>query len=106
MIRRFVLWPLRAAGFVMELLFVWYFVCVQINAIGYLVGKRSAVISGMTPPARIDSLAAAVCDIVAGLVFEAVAALISGIAIAFALTSLRDARRVAVLRPRKASRVD
>jgi hypothetical protein len=106
MIRRFVLRPLLGAQFVMELLFVWYFVCVQINAIAYLAGKRSAVITGTTPPARIDCVVAAVGDIVAGLVFEAVVALIWAIAIAFALTSLREARRVFAIRRRKAGRAD
>jgi hypothetical protein len=106
MIRRFVLRPLLAAQFVMEFLFVWYFICVQINAVAYLAGKRGAVISGATPPVRIGSVVAAVGDIVAGLVFEAAVALTSVIASAFVLTSLREARRVAAIRRRKAGRAD
>lgn len=100
------MWLLRAAVFVIQLLGVAYFACVQINAIAYLTGKRGAIIGGTTPPVRIDSVAAAVGDIVIGLVFEAVVALIVTIVGAIALTSLRDARRLAAIRRRKASGVD
>jgi hypothetical protein len=106
MSRRPALWLLRAAALAIQLLFVVYFVCVQINAVGYLAGKRSAVISGTTPPVQIDGVAAAVGDIVIGLVFEVVVALISAIMIAIGLTSLRDARRLGAIGRRKASRVD
>lgn len=100
------MWLLRAVAFVMQLLLVAYFVCVQINAIAYLAGKRGAIISGTTPPVRIDGVAAAVGDIVIGLVFEAVVALIVAIVVAIALTSLRDAGRLAAIRRRKASGAD
>jgi hypothetical protein len=100
------MWLLRAAVFVMQLLVVAYFVCVQINAIAYLVGKRGAIISGTAPPIRIDGVAPAAGDIVIGLVFEAVVALIAAIVVAIALTSLRDAGRLAAIRRRKASGAD
>jgi hypothetical protein len=100
------MWLLRAAVFVMQFLGVAYFVCVQINAIAYLAGKRGVVISGTTPPVRIDGVAAAMGDIVIGLVFEAVVALIVAIVVAIMLTSLRDASRLARIRRRKASGVD
>jgi|SRR5579872_1432727 len=106
MSRHPVLWLLRAAAFVIQLLAVAYFVCVQINAIAYLAGRHAAIISGTTPPVRIDGDAAAVGDIVVGLVFEAVVALIVAIMVAIALTSLRDARRVAAIRRRRASGAD
>jgi len=80
----------------MALLFCVYFVCVQINAIGYLAGKGNAIILGMKPPLPIDSDAAATVDIVIGLLFEAFTTLITAIAGAIALASVRsflDARR-------------
>jgi hypothetical protein len=101
-----VMWAIRAAVLMMQLLFVAYFVCVQINAIAYLAGKHSAVIGGVKPPAPIGSDTAAIINIVVGLVFEAVVALIVAIVSAIALTSLRDARRLAELRKRRASGVD
>jgi len=100
------MWLLRAAVFVMQLLGVAYFVCVQINAIAYLAGKRGAIISGTTPPVGIDGVAAAAADIVIGLIFEAVVALIVAIVLAITLTNLRDASRLAEIRRRKASGVD
>jgi hypothetical protein len=106
MSRHPVMWLLRAAVFVVQLLAVAYFVCVQINAIAYLAGKHGAIISGTAPPVRIDSVAAAAGDIVIGLVFEAVVALIVAIVASIALTNLHDARRVAAFRRRKASGAD
>jgi hypothetical protein len=106
MSRHRVLWLFRAAAFVLQLLFGVYFVCVQINAVAYLAGRRGAVISGTTPPVRIDSVAAAVGDMVIGLVFEAVIAVIAAIMIGIALSSLRDGRRLAAIRRREASGVD
>jgi hypothetical protein len=100
------LWLFRAAAFVMQFLGVAYFVCVQINAVAYLAGKRGAIISGTTPPVRIDGVGAALGDIAIGLVFEAVVALIVAIVGAVMLTSLHDARRLAAVRRRKASGAD
>jgi hypothetical protein len=106
MSRHPVMWLLRAAVFVIQLLGVAYFVCVQINAIAYLAGKHGALVGGTAPPVRIDSVAAAFGDIVIGLVFEAVVALIVAIVVSIMLTSLGDARRVAAFRRRKAGGVD
>jgi hypothetical protein len=91
-------WLFRAVALVMDVLFFVYFVCVQINAVGYLAGKRSAIISGATPPIKIDSGTAAAADILIGLVIEVVTALVAAVATAMALTWLRDARRVKHLR--------
>jgi hypothetical protein len=87
-----VLTLLRAAGLVTILLFAVYWVCVQVDAIAYLAGKRNAIIGGMTPPVPVDSDAMAAVDIVIGLIFEAIAALIVSIAAAVAVARLRAAR--------------
>jgi len=100
------MWLLRAAAFVVQLLLVAYFVCVQINAIAYLAGKRGTIVGGTTPPVRIDSVAAAAGDIVIGLAFEAVVALIAAIAVATLLTRMRDTRRLAAFRRREAGGAD
>ena len=83
----------RAAGLVTILLFAVYWVCVQVNAIAYLARKRSAIIGGTTPPVPVDSDAMAAADIVIGLIFEAIAALIVSIAVAVAVARLRAARQ-------------
>jgi len=106
MSRHLAMWLFRAAVFVIQFLAVAYFVCVQINAIAYLAGKRGPIISGTAPPVRIDGVAAAVGDIVIGLVFEAVVALVVAIVVAITLTGLRDASRLAAFRRHKASGVD
>lgn len=79
MSRRVVLTLLRAAALVTVLLFAAYWVCVQINAIAYLVGKRSAIIRGVMPPVPVRSDAVAAVDIVIGLVYEAIAAVINSV---------------------------
>jgi hypothetical protein len=66
----------RAAQLAMLVLFVAYLVSVQINAVAYLAGRHSPVIRGAVPPVGLHSAAAATADIIAGLVFEAIAALI------------------------------
>jgi hypothetical protein len=96
----------RAAAFAMQFLFVAYFACVQVNAIAYLAGKHGAIIGGAKPPVPIDSVPAAAGDIAIGLIIEAIVALITAIATAAALTSLRDARQFAALRKRKASQAE
>ncbi len=93
MIGRVVLAFLRAAECVTVLLFAAYWACVQINAIAYLAGKGSAVIGGTTPPVPVRSDATAAVDIVIGLIFEAIAAVIVSIAVAVACARLRAARR-------------
>ena len=82
----------RAAGLVTILLFAVYWVCVQVNAIAYLAGE-SAIIGGTTPPVPVDGDATAAADIVIGLIFEAIAALILSIAVAVAVARLRAARQ-------------
>lgn len=75
---RRVLW---AARLVLLVLFVTYFVFVQINAAAYLAGRNHPIVGGAAPPLPLDSDVAAVADIIAGLVFEAIAALIVFIAV-------------------------
>jgi hypothetical protein len=77
----------------MALLFCAYFVCVQINAIAYLAGNGRAIISGTAPPVPLHSYVAATADILIALIIEAFTALVTAIAIAMALTSLRNARQ-------------
>jgi energy-converting hydrogenase Eha subunit E len=67
---------LRAVQLALMLCFVAYFVCVQVNAVAYLAGKNDPVIRGADPPIPLGSDLAAVGDIIIGLVFEAIAALI------------------------------
>jgi hypothetical protein len=81
----------------MLLLFVAYFVSVQINAAAYLAGRNRPVVGGTVPPAALHSTAAAVTDIIAGLVFEAVAALILFIAAALLRAAIQE-RKNAVTR--------
>lgn len=68
-----VLW---AARLVLLLLYVAYFVSVQINAAAYLAGRNHPMVGGAAPPVPLDSDVAAVADIIAGLVFEAIATLV------------------------------
>ena len=70
------LWVLRVARLALLLAFVAYFVSVQINAAAYLAGRTHPIVGGTVPPAPLDSDGAAVADIIGGLVFEAIAALI------------------------------
>jgi hypothetical protein len=93
MIMRAILTVLRVAALVAVLLFAAYWVCVQINAIAYMVGKRSAIIAGTTPPVPVRSDAIAALDVVIGLIFEAIAAVIVSIAVAVAVAKLRAARQ-------------
>jgi hypothetical protein len=81
---------LRAAQLAMLLLFAAYFVCVQVNAAAYLAGRTRLVVRGAVPPVALGSTAAAVADITAGLVFEAVAALILFIATALFRAAIQD----------------
>jgi hypothetical protein len=89
---------LRVIQFVMVLVFVAYFVCVQINAVAYLAGRSKALIPGAAPPVALHSGMAAAADILAGLVFEAVAALIIFIALAVGRSAIRN-RRASFIRP-------
>jgi hypothetical protein len=88
---------LRAAQLAMLLLFVAYFVSVQINAVAYLAGRNRPVVGGAVPPVALGSIAAAVADIIAGLLFEAVAALILLIAAALLRAVIQD-RKNAITR--------
>ena len=88
---------LRAAQLAVLLIFVAYFVSVQVNAIAYLAGKRHPLVSGTVPPAPLDSALAAGADITAGLIVEAVTAL--AVFIAIALFRAGMAGRRAVHRP-------
>jgi hypothetical protein len=83
------LWILRAARLVMLLLFVAYFVCVQVNAAAYLAGRNRPIVGGTVPPVPLGSDAAAVADIITGLVFEAIAALIVFIVVALFRAAIR-----------------
>jgi hypothetical protein len=67
---------LRAAQLALLLCFVAYFVSVQVNAVAYLAGKNDPVIRGADPPVHLGSVTAAVADVIAGLVFEAIAVVI------------------------------
>jgi hypothetical protein len=81
----------------MLLLFVAYFVSVQINASAYLAGRNRPVVRGAVPPVALGSSAAAAADIIAGLVVEAVAALILFI-VAASLRALIRERKDAITR--------
>jgi hypothetical protein len=72
------------------LLFVIYFVSVQVNAIAYLAGRNHPVVGGTTPPVPLNSTAAAIADIIAGLLFEAIAALIVLIVITLLSAAIRQ----------------
>jgi hypothetical protein len=78
---------LRAAQLALLLVFIAHFVSVQVNAAAYLAGRDHPVVGA----------AAAVIDIVAGLAFEAVAAVILFIA-AVMLRALIRERRQAITR--------
>jgi hypothetical protein len=92
---------LRAIQFVMVLVFVAYFVCVQINAVAYLAGTSKAVIGGVAPPVALHSGVAAAADIAVGLVFEAIAVVIVFIVLAVIRSAVR---RRPWPRPRERSR--
>jgi hypothetical protein len=86
---------LRAIQFVMALVFAAYFVCVQINAVAYLVGRSKAIIGGVAPPVALSSGVAAAGDIAVGLVFEAFAAFFVFIALAVIRSGIRRRRAFA-----------
>ena len=74
-----VLWAARLA---LLLLFTAYFVSVQTNAVAYLAGRNDPIAGGSAPPVPLHSDVAAAADIIAGLAFEALAALIVFIMVA------------------------
>jgi hypothetical protein len=80
---------LRAAQLALLLCFVAYFVSVQVNAIAYLAGRHRPIVGGTAPPVPLDSNLAAAGDIIAGLAFEAIAALIIFIAVALSCAVIR-----------------
>ncbi len=85
-------WTLRvlwAARLVLLLLFVTYFVSVQINAVAYLAGRKRPIVGGAAPPVPLGSDMAAIADITAGLAFEAIAALIVFIVVALFHATIR-----------------
>jgi len=84
-------WTLGAAQLVMMLIFAAYCVCVQINAVAYLAGRRHAIASGTVPPLPLDSAGAAVTDITIGLACEAIAAIDLFIAVALSSAVIREA---------------
>jgi len=67
---------LRAAQLALLLVFVAYFVCVQVNAVAWLAGRKHPLVPGTVPPVPLDSAMAAAADITAGLILEAVAVII------------------------------
>lgn len=86
-------WILRvvlAARLAMLLLFVAYVVSVQVNAVAYLAGSSRPIVGGTAPPTPLDSAAAAVAYVIAGLVFEAVAAFIILIAVVLLRARIRE----------------
>jgi hypothetical protein len=91
---------LRVAQLALLLCFVAYFVSVQVNAIAYLAGRHRPIVGGTAPPVPLDSNSAAAGDIIAGLAFEAIAALIIFVAVALACTVIR--RRYKGQRPKRA----
>lgn len=84
------LWLLRATCLVMVLLMVIYFVFVQANAIAYLVGMRNTGFGGASPPVPIRNDPTAIVNIVVGLFFEAIAALIFFVALVMLRQAIRD----------------
>jgi hypothetical protein len=84
-------WTLGIAQLVMLFLFVLYFLCVQIAAVAYLAGSRHGIVGGATPPLHLDSIGAAVTDIAAGLLCEALFAIDVLIAILVSRAAIRDA---------------
>jgi hypothetical protein len=80
---------LRAAQLALLLCFVAYFVSVQINAIAYLAGKNHPIVGGATPPVPFDNAAAAAADIIAGLILEAIAAVIVCIIVSLSISTIR-----------------
>ena len=81
---------LRVAQLTLLLLFVIYFVSVQVNAVAYLTGRNHPVIGGTTPPVPLNSAGSAVVDIIVGLLIEAVAALIFLIVVAMLRAAIRE----------------
>ncbi len=84
-------WTLGIVQLVMLFLFVVYFLCVQIAAVAYLAGSRHGIVGGATPPLHLDSIGAAVTDIAAGLLCEALFAIDVLIAILVSRAAIRDA---------------
>jgi hypothetical protein len=74
----------------MVLLLVIYFLFVQVNAIAYLVGMRNTGFGGASPPVPIHNDPTAIANIVVGLLFEAIAALIFFVALAMLRQAIRD----------------
>jgi len=72
----------RGVQLAMVLCFVVYFLSVQVNAVAYLTGRHRPLVGGATPAVPLDGAAAAVADIVVGLAFEAIAALIVFVVVA------------------------
>ena len=80
----------RAACLVMVLLLVIYFLFVQANAIAYLVGMRNTSFGGASSPVPIHNDPTAIANIVVGLFFEAIAALIFFVVLAMLRQAIRD----------------
>jgi hypothetical protein len=85
---------LRAAQLAFLFLFVAYFVSVQVNAIAYLAGRKHPLVPGTVPPVPLDSAIAAAADITAGLIVEAVTAVIVSIMTALIRVAMWRRRRV------------
>lgn len=69
-------WALEAVRMVLMLVFVAYFVSVQVEAIAYLAGKHRAGSWGSSAPIPIDGVARAIGDILVGLFWEIIFGLI------------------------------
>ena len=80
---------LRVAQLALLLCFAAYFVSVQVNAIAYLAGRHRPIVGGTAPPVPLDSNLSAAGDITAGLAFEAIAAVIIFIVVAWSWAVIR-----------------
>ena len=82
-------WTLRVAQLALLFCFLAYFVSVQVNAIAYLAGRHRPIVGGTAPPVPLDSNLSAAGDITAGLAFEAIAAVIIFIVVAWSWAVIR-----------------
>jgi hypothetical protein len=85
-------WALGVTQLAAMLIFVAYFVCVQVNAVAFLTGTRRAVIGGTAPPVPLTGTGAAAADCAAGLLIEALSAVDLVIMVLFAVAGIREAR--------------
>ena len=85
-------WTLGITQLAVMLIFIAYVVCVQVNAVAFLLGTRHAMVDGTTPPIPLDSVGTAVADFAAGLFIEALGVTDLVIMVLFAVAAIREAR--------------